>query len=147
MANYIEPTFNNPLGLQYPDDLRTFLSLLRGTTITLADVIAYQTWKSEMPTRDAGETYRHYFARLLIWRRLGLDNSRVFHALWKWDGYKLGKVRPSVEAYLATIGGAPSNRTQARQMVRLQLQSKWAAEIVGLNINVDLIPLVDGVVW
>lgn len=147
MAIYIEPVFTNPLSLQYPDDLITFLARLRGFSITRQDVIAYQAWKAGMPTRDVDETYRHYFARLLIWRWLGTDNNLVFHALWKWDGYRLGKPTQSVEAYLASIGNNPNTLIRKRQVVRLQLQSKWAREIASLDINGLLIPLVTGLVW
>ena len=142
---FIEPVFASEA------ERLTFLSRLWGVTITPQDVVDWEAYKLLRPNAKLPiETESEYSERFRVWNEgryeLGAHPNRAaWQVLGKWDGYRCGKVKPQVEAYLAT---RPSpNRTQARQAVLLQLQDKFADRLALVNAAQDLLPLVQGLVW
>lgn len=136
---YIEPTFSN--------ETRRLLFLKRlwavnlgALDITAADVSAWQAFKATKPTPGSPD----YRALLEEWREARCANV-IFFILSKWDSYRLGKVKPAVEAYLA-LHPNPT-QAQAREAVRLQLIDKYALQVQGVDISGTLTNLVSGLVW
>ena len=141
MANVvIEPVFASEA------DRLLFLSRLWGVTITAKDISDWEAYKLLRPTKLPTETESEYSEHFRQWNEGRYTSERQAQRVWaKWEGYRLGKVKPQAEAYLAT---RPSpNRTQARQAVLLQLQDKFADRLALVNAANDLLPLVQGLVW
>lgn len=146
MANIvIEPIFATNL------DRLLFLSRLYRAVLADASIVGndetdFETFWNNRPVIKPGSlTEVEWQERLREWRE-----DRVAHPRWwvlsKWRSYRLGKVCPAAEVYLSTRPNP--NRTQAREAVRLQLEShKFSDRIEGYSYNLLLIPLVDGLVW
>lgn len=131
----IIPTFTNEA------DRLNFLSRLWGVTITSEDVADWEAYKLVQPTKLI-ETDSEYSERRRDW-----NEERVLrhshYILSKFEGYGLGKTKPSAETYLALRPNP--DRPQAREAVRLQLLEKWADKLVSVDVN-DLLPLVQGII-
>lgn len=140
MANFIiEPIFSTEA------DRLTFLSRLWQTTVTAQDVLDWEAYKLLRPAEKLPtETHAEHSERLRLWRE-GIYARRAFLILAKWEGYKLGKIKAEALAFLSTRPNP--NRTQSRTAVNFQLSNKYAAEIVGIDVANDLLPLVQGIVW
>jgi len=141
MANiFIEPVFANEA------DRLLFLSRLWGITITPQDVLNWDAYKLLRPEKLPTETESEYSERFRMWNEGRYDPLRWAQYLWsKWEGYRLGKVKPQAAAWLATRPNP--NRNQARQAVLLQLQDKFADRLLLIDAAADLLPLVTGIVW
>jgi len=141
MANiFIEPTFASEA------DRLTFLSRLWGVPLTAQDALDFAAHIAEKPggEREPTETEREHDNKRLAW--LDAHHARrAFYVLGKWHDYRLGKVKPQAEAWLATRPNP--NRNQARQAVLLQLMDKFADRLLLIDAAADLLPLVTGLVW
>lgn len=136
----IEPTFASQA------DRLTFLSRLWGITITTQDVADWEAYKLLWPIKLVTETESEYSERLRVWNEGRYDPVRRAQYVWsKWEGYRLGKVKPQAEAWLATRPNP--NRNQARQAVLLQLQDKYADLLLLIDAAADLLPLVVSIIW
>jgi len=144
MANiHIEPTFvDEATRLLFLT--RLWSTVMPGLILTTANRDEWAAYFAAMPVRGAEESYRDFQDRREAWRegRVAV-RERVVHS--KWGSYRLGKVKPAAEEYLRT---RPSpNRVQAREAVRLQLEAKYVSHLAGLNVTLDLLSLIDGLVW
>lgn len=136
----IEPVFANDA------DRLLFLSRLWGVTITLQDVVDWEAYKLLRPAKLPTETESEYSERFRLWNEGRYAPVRQAQRIWaKWEGYRLGKVKPAAAAWLASRPNP--NRNQARQAVLLQLQDKYADRLALVNAAQDLLPLVIGLVW
>lgn len=136
----IEPTF------AAESDRLLFLSRLWGVTITLQDAVDWEAYKLLRPVKLPTETESEYSERFRLWNDGRYEPTRrAQHVQAKWEGYRLGKVKPAALTYLSTRPNP--NRTQARQAVLLQLQDKYADRLALVNAAQDLLPLVTGIVW
>ena len=132
-----------PIFLTEADRL-LFLSRLWKTALSVQDVMDWESYKLVLPKKLVTETESEYSERFRLWHE-GRVLRRTHYILSKYEGYALGKVKPEAEKYLATRPNP--NRTQAREAVKLQLEDKWAAEIMGTNVPNDLLLLIQGLVW
>ena len=141
MANvYIEPVFANEA------DRLLFLTRLWGVAITARDVADWEAYKLLRPTKFPTETESEYSERFRLWNEGRYTaQRRPWYVLAKWEGYRIGKVKPQATTYLSTRPNP--NRTQARQAVLLQLQDKFPDRLALVNAAQDLLPLVTGIVW
>ena len=136
----IEPTFASEA------DRLTFLSRLWGVMIAPQDVLDWEAYKLLRPAKLPTETESEFSERFRQWNEGRYDPARQAQRIWaKWEGYRLGKVKPAAEAWLSTRPNP--NRNQARQAVLLQLQDKFAKQLELVNAAQDLLPLVMGLVW
>ena len=139
MANtIILPTFSTEA------DRLTFLSRLWGVTLTSQDVLDWGAYKLLKPVKLVTESESEFSERSRLWEE-GRVTDISHYILSKFEGYGLGKVRPIVEAYLATRPNP--NRNQAREAVLLQLSEKWADKPGTVNAATQLLPLVLDIVW
>jgi len=134
----ILPTFSTE------SDRLLFLSRLWGVTLTAQDVSDWEAYKLLKPVKLITETESEFSERSRLWEE-GRVTDISHYILSKFEGYGLGKVRPIVEAYLATRPNP--NRNQAREAVLLQLGEKWADKPGTVNAATQLLPLVLDIVW
>ena len=139
MANTVlRPTFATE------SDRLTFLSRLWGVTLTAQDVLDWDAYKLLKPVKIVSETESEFSERCRLWEEE--RGARMSHyILSKFEGYGLGKVKPSAAEWLATRPNP--NRNQARQAVLLQLNEKWYSAPGTVNAATELLPLVLNIVW